>query len=301
MLVLEPDQGPRLERFLPWITEPGREVEDLARMGRLSGLGVILEGLLAERHLLRDEGLASGPHSGGQERPTAPLRPERTGQAQAKAEETGVPQASPPGQDPQGTGQDPQSTGQDPQSAGHRAPNTAEIEASTERAPPSSPTPRFVPEIEISGIWRSPNVFASEIRLGASFDRLRVAVHAQPTTTWRFEDRPIDLSVWALSAAYSVLVVEAHPWVAQGAVGASVERLTLRRTDVGGAALHVVWDAGPSAEVSLGPKIDPPIKVEARLGASWRPTARRVSIPDGPSTRLNAFALSLSLALAWAP
>ena len=76
-----------------------------------------------------------------------------------------------------------------------------------------------------------------------------------------------------------------------GRVGAVVEHVWVRRTDLTAASAHTFWDVGPRAAAEATYALFGPLVAGARAGVTWFPTARAVAIPDVGRDQLNTISL----------
>ena len=78
----------------------------------------------------------------------------------------------------------------------------------------------------------------------------------------------------------------------RGRIGAVVEHVWVRRTNLANASAHTFWDVGPRVGAEATYALLGPLVAGVGAGVTWFPTARAVQIPDVGAEQLNAISLT---------
>lgn len=311
VLVITAPNGGKVERVLPWLDSRQAPLEQLAAKGRLSEFSVLLEGLTTELSLRAPRGAVAEEPSGGAEAaspadgasrsPTA-----RAGAGSSRSRTPSRPSETPPSNSSSGSGVSSErlwvpGSGSTPAAEPGAQPsvtNDVLVEVPAVRAAPPPSQPRWVVEVGATPRWRTPGLWTVEVCAGFGWGPLRLYLAWAPTARWSLEGRPVSLDSLSGTLLWQPTLWARGGWALEAALGLAVERLELRRLDVGGARGHDFWDVGPRAGLRLT-RFFGPTSAALRADGTWSPTARVVQIPQGPSAVLNTVSIGVSLLFGW--
>lgn len=147
---------------------------------------------------------------------------------------------------------------------------------------------------------RSPDTIGVEVGAGVAWRTLFARASYQAPARWDLEGRPIDVAGMALTAGYRPAVYERDAWRIGLVLAATLERVTVQRMDLQGAAVHGHWDpgvvVGGAFSFDLAGGLGLTMQVEG-----CRLVGRTVRVPEGPEAAFNHLGARAALSLVWTP
>ena len=320
MLVVQaPDGGASVERVVPWLEKGDDPLTQLIEKRKVSELSVVLEGLVTELSL------ELGSKTGGDD--TAPVQgvPEGPADAQGSGSSSAPGSAAPPAgpnraggakranpthasRAPRANGGRGSATG-DAASFGQGSSQPFNVPAGSATSTPAAPntaasldagpqslmsTLEAHAQVGLSPRYKTPGVWTYDVTASGGLGPVRLGFSWAPQARWSFAGRPISLDSLAISLAFRPTFWRSGGWSFDLSLGAVTERLALRRLDIDPRALHTWWDVGGRAGAHLTRAFNV-FTVTLQTEGTWSPASRDISIPDGPTRRLNAFAIAGAL------
>ncbi|WP_428263066.1 hypothetical protein [Haliangium sp.] len=174
------------------------------------------------------------------------------------------------------------------------APAAAEAVAEVEAVAEPGPSHRVTPEAALAARLRWPDAVAVEVGLGLSWHGLWARAAYQPPAATSLDMRPLETGAVSLIAGYRPVSYRLGGWQLVPTVAGVLERVTVRRLDVDGAAVHAYWDPGLAIGGLLARDLGGGLRVAVEAQAS-RMLGRTLRVPDAAEEGFNRVGARLAL------